>query len=104
MEIKILWSDSALTQLEEIFDYHRNIAGVAVAKKLVKSLVLKSKMLELNPFLGPKEPLLSGRSFEYRYLVERNYKIVYRFNDNFIRINMVFDCRQNPSNLEEVID
>jgi plasmid stabilization system protein ParE len=35
MEIKILWSDSALAQLEEIFDYHKTKASSAVARNLV---------------------------------------------------------------------
>ena len=104
MEIKILWSDSALTELEEIFDYHKAKASSDIARNLVKSIIQKTQILESNPFLGVKEPLLSERSFEYRYMVEKNYKIIYRFNDNIIRINTVFDCRQNPARLVELKD
>lgn len=104
MEIKILWSDAALVQLEEIFDYHKAKASSVVARKLVKSIVQKTLILELNPFVGVKEPLLSGRPFEYRYLVVKSYKIIYRYNDNIFRINMIFDCRQNPVRLEVLKD
>lgn len=104
MEIKILWSDSALTELEVIFDYYKAKASSDIARNLVKSIIQKTQILESNPFLGVKEPLLSERSFEYRYLVEKNYKIIYRFNDNIIRINTVFDCRQNPAKLGELKD
>lgn len=104
MEVKVLWSDSALSQLEEIYDYYKTEASPRIAKNLIKSLVTETLLLESNPFLGTKEPLLSERPFEYRYLVKKNYKIIYRFNDNLIRIISVFDCRQNPArigNIEE---
>ena len=104
MEIKILWSDSALAQLEEIFDYHKTKASSAIARNLVRSIIQKALILESNPFVGVKEPLLSDRPYEYRYLVEKNYKIIYRFNDNLVRINTVFDCRQNPIKLEGLKD
>ncbi|MDP3643624.1 MAG: type II toxin-antitoxin system RelE/ParE family toxin [Bacteroidota bacterium] len=104
MEIKILWSDSALAQLEEIFDYHKTKASSAIARNLVKSIIQKALILESNPFIGVKEPLLADRLFEYRYLVEKKYKIIYRYNDNLIRINTVFDCRQNPDKLERLTD
>lgn len=100
MEIKILWSDSAFADLEEIFEYHRTKASPDIARNLVKSIIQKTQILESNPFVGVKEPLLTGRPFEYRYLIEKNYKIIYRFNDNFIKVNTIFDCRQNPNKLE----
>lgn len=42
MEVKVIWSDMALTQLENIYDYHKMKAGLSVAKKLIKSLVEKT--------------------------------------------------------------
>ena len=104
MEIKIIWSDSALVQLEEIFDFHKTQASYKIAQNLVKSIVQKVLILETNPLLGVKEPLLSGKSFEYRYLIHKNYKIIYRYVENLVRINMVFDCRQNPIRMDEMKD
>lgn len=102
MEIKILWSDTALSQLEDIFDYHKTNASHTIAKRLVRSIIEKSIILDSTPLLGAKEPLLSDRLFEYRFLVEKNYKIIYRFNDNLVRIVSVFDCRQNPIKIVEL--
>lgn len=102
MEIKILWSDLALSQLEDIFDYHKTVASVSVARKLVKSIIETTLKLEVNPFLGAKEPLLADRPFEYRFLVKKNYKIIYRFNESIVWVIAVFDTRQNPEKLARI--
>ena len=67
MDLKVLWSDTSLIQLQEIFDYHNLRAGVSVARKIVKGIVEKSILLEANPLIGIKEPLLAGKTFEYRF-------------------------------------
>ncbi len=102
MEVKVLWSDTSLTQLQDIFDYYSIRASTAVAKKIIKGIVNRSILLESNPLLGVKEPLLVNRPFEYRFIIESNYKIVYRFSENIVRIVSVFDCRQNPQKVKKI--
>ena len=102
MEVKVLWSDTSLVQLQEIFDYYSFKASHSIARKIVKGIVKKSILLESNPLIGVKEPLLLDRPFEYRFIVESNYKIIYRFSDNIARIVSVFDCRQNPQKLDKI--
>ena len=96
MEVRVFWTDTARFQLEDIFDYYKNKASIRVARKLVKQIIDRTIQLEKNPNSGAKEPLLSGRQFEYRYLVEENYKIIYWIEGNYIKVATVFDCRQNP--------
>jgi plasmid stabilization system protein ParE len=102
MEVKVLWSDTSLTQLQDIFDYYNLRANDTVATKIIKELVERSFILETNPLIGVKEPLLVNRKFEYRFIVMNNYKIIYGFNNNIARIVSVFDCRQNPQKMEEI--
>ncbi|MEI7727032.1 MAG: type II toxin-antitoxin system RelE/ParE family toxin [Bacteroidota bacterium] len=102
MEVKVLWSDTSLSQLQEIFDYYNFRVSKTIAKKIVKRIVKKSLILESNPLIGVKEPLLTDRPFEYRFIVENNYKIIYRFQDNIAKIVSVFDCRQNPHKIEQI--
>jgi len=102
MEVKVLWSDTSLTQLQDIFDYYNLRTNDTVATKIIKELVERSFILETNPLIGVKEPLLVKRQFEYRFIVVDNYKIIYRFNNNIVRIASVFDCRQNPQKMEEI--
>lgn len=100
MELRVFWTDTARFQLEDIFNYYKEKAGIRVAGKLVKQIIDRTIQLEKNPNSGPKEPLLSGRHFEYRYLVEGNYKIIFWRQDNYIKIATIFDCRQNPGKMK----
>jgi toxin ParE1/3/4 len=102
MEVNVLWSDTSLAQLQEIFDYYNFKASTTVAKKIIKGIVNKSLLLESSPLIGVKESLLTDRPFEYRFIVENNYKIIYRYNDNIAKIVSVFDCRQNPQKIEKI--
>lgn len=102
--MKVFWSDAALAQLEEIYNYYKVKASPAIARKLIKTLIEKTILLESNPLIGVIEPLLSKRNYEYRFLIENNYKIIYRYFDNYVKINLVFDCRQNPDNIEKISD
>ncbi|MFN3555737.1 MAG: type II toxin-antitoxin system RelE/ParE family toxin [Bacteroidales bacterium] len=104
MEVRVLWTDSALSQLEDIYDYYKVKASPGIAKKLVKALIAQTIVLESNPLIGIKEPLLSERPYEYRFLLKDNYKIIYRFNENLIRVISVFDCRQNPQKIEKIAE
>lgn len=104
MEVKVLWTDFALSQLESIYDYYKYKASTRVAKKLVRLIVETSISLQTNPLIGIKEPLLSERVYEYRGLIVKKYKIIYRFVDNRVIIVSVFDCRQNPKAIENIND
>jgi toxin ParE1/3/4 len=102
MEIKVLWSDTALSQLETIFNYLKFNASSEIARKLVKSLIEQTLILEANPLIGMSEPLLINKFYDYRFIIKKNYKIIYRFDNKIIRIVSVFDCRQNPNKINEL--
>jgi plasmid stabilization system protein ParE len=102
MELRVFWTDTARFQLEDVFNYYKDKASLKVARKLVKQIIDRTIQLENNPDSGPKEPLLSNRNFQYRYLVEGNYKIIYWTEDNYIKIATVFDCRQNPEKMKNI--
>ena len=96
MEVKVLWSDYAINELEQIFDYYKYNASLKVSKKIVSQIIDRTLLLEINPFAGKREPLLENRKREYRYIIIGNYKIIYFVDDNIANISSVFDCRQNP--------
>lgn len=102
MALKIIWSEFAETQLDEIFDYYQKKASARIAKKLVKGIINESKKLIKTPQIGQEETLLKERKIQYRYLVFKKYKLIYSVDteNEFIKIADVFDTRQNPPKIK----
>ena len=100
MEIVVVWSDSAIDELRDIYDYFRSKAGNRIADKMVNAIVDQTLILEQSPRIGQIEELLTYLNMEIRYLISSNYKIVYMIDENLITIATVFDCRQNPKKLK----
>ncbi|WP_221405569.1 type II toxin-antitoxin system RelE/ParE family toxin [Epilithonimonas hungarica] len=69
---------------------------------MVTEIVDKTNILDFQNKIGQKEELLSDRKEGFRYLVSNNYKIIYWFNKEKNRIEIVdiFDTRQNPLKIE----
>jgi len=105
MALKIYWTDFSKGQLRLIFDYYNEKASLKIARKLVIELTQEVIKLQNQPYTGQKEELLIGKVQEFRYLVHRNYKIIYWVNTqkNRIEITDVFDTRQNPVKIESNI-
>jgi len=102
MEVSVFWTDSARSDLKDIFGFYKEVAGVNSARKLVLRIIDRTIQLENNPLSGPREPLLTKREKDYRYLIEGNYKIIYWIEYNYAKIATVFDCRQDPSKLQKI--
>ncbi len=102
MALKIYWTFFAKNELQKIFDYYKVHASVEIAQKLASGIVNKTLILKSHPRAGKSEELLSDRNQDFRYLVYKNYKIIYWFNlqKNRIEVVDVFDVRQNPVKLK----
>ena len=84
--------------------YYSEKASLRVARNLIDEIIIASMELSKNPFVGQKESLLTSRVQEFRYLVCKNYKLIYWVNQEKRRIEIVnvFDCRQNPQKINEI--
>lgn len=104
MELAVYWTQFAEDKLEDVFSYYIEKASENIALHLVNGIIDKSLELENNPFIGQKEFLLSDRIQEFRYLVYKNYKIIYWVNEANQRVEIInlFDCRQNPLKMDEI--
>lgn len=102
MGLEVYWTDFAKSELHNIFEYYFENASPQVAQDLVEEIIRHTKNLSTQQSIGAKEPLLKEREKEFRYLVFKNYKIVYWHNvaKNRIDISDVFDTRQNPIKLK----
>ena len=103
MEIvfRILWTDFAIDQLKDIYDYHFIKASPGISQQLIQKIIDSTIILENNPKSGRKEELLKDRTQEFRFLIVKNYKILYwiDYEVSTISISMVFDTRQNPEGI-----
>lgn len=100
--MRIVWSALAKAHLKEIYSYFKEVAGVKVAKLIKIKIIKKPRLLIKQPEMGNIEdnPMVVNRGF--RYLVEGNYKIVYKvyIEDEEVLIAAIFDTRQNPTKLK----
>ncbi|TXD81677.1 type II toxin-antitoxin system RelE/ParE family toxin [Subsaximicrobium wynnwilliamsii] len=102
MAFKIIWSEFAEIQLDEIYEYYEKKASSKIAAKLVKGIISAPGKLITSPYIGQAEDLLKERKIQYRYLVFKNYKLIYAVDkeNGFIKIADVFDTRQNPPKMK----
>jgi len=104
MELRIKWTDFSKKELKSIFEYYKEKASVNVAKKLVSGIAKETLKLKKHPKIGQEEDLLKNDPREFRYLVYKNYKIIYLviLEKNRIEIFDVFDTRQNPVKMSQI--
>lgn len=103
MELDVYWTHFAEDKLADIYNYYKLKAGKQVAQKLINGIIDITIDLGKHLRIGQKEPLLMDRQQEFRYLIFKNYKILYLLNQSCDRIEIVnvFDCRQNPEKINE---
>ncbi len=99
-------TDFAINQLKDIFDYHLVKASPGIAQKLVRKIIDATIILENNPKSGRKEDLLLTRPQEFRFLIIKNYKIIYwiDYEYNIINISMVSDTSKTLPKLLRLAD
>lgn len=94
--MKIIWSDFAIENLKIIFEYYAEKTNKKVAHKIRKQILHSTKQLIQNPKSGQIEIYLEKLNDQYRYILSKNFKIIYKVNGNYIVISDIFDTRQNP--------
>ncbi len=77
------------------------VASEKVADKIRKAVFDATRPLIKDPLIGAIEENLQDLNQGHRYLVEGNYKIIYKVFQNNIFITDLFDCRQNPQKMKK---
>jgi addiction module RelE/StbE family toxin len=78
MDFKIIWTDSAITDLKEICDYISR-DNLQAAEKTGRGILEHVKILETFPFIGPAYPYRSSGMI--REIVYGNYRIFYEISE-----------------------
>ncbi|MEM6721823.1 MAG: type II toxin-antitoxin system RelE/ParE family toxin [Bacteroidota bacterium] len=77
MEVRLFWTEFAKNELQQIFNYYHKKATYKIAKKLVNDIYNNSLKLKKQPEIGQIEELLKDHKQNFRYLLFKNYKIIY---------------------------
>ena len=85
MELAVYWLELAENKLEDIYSYYSVKASKKIAQKLVDGIVDRTIGIEKQPRKGTIELSLKHREQEFRYLVFKNYKIIYWIKSMTIR-------------------
>jgi len=101
VKMKIIWSDFSSEILIEIFQYYKEKAGYSVAQKIKSNIFQSTKQLIKHPTSGQIELTLENLGEGHRYLVEGNYKIIYKRVKEGILITDIFDTRQDPVKIND---
>ena len=95
--MRVIWDDDASEKLVNALEYGRYTFGERVMKKFYTRILDYEKLLQSNPGMGKKEPLLEKEPEGYRSLVVHpNYKLVYYVNGDTIYIVDLWDTRREP--------
>ena len=76
--MKVIWSDFASETLRDIYVYYKETAGKNIANRIKDTIFSSTKQLVKYPNSGQIEDNLTILGEDHRYLVEGNYKIVYK--------------------------
>ena len=101
MKMRIIWSDFSSKILFEIYQYHKEKAGYPVAQKIKSTIFKSTKRLIKHSTSGQIELTLENLGEGHRYLVEGNYKIIYKKVKEGILITDIFDTRQDPAKIND---
>jgi plasmid stabilization system protein ParE len=89
---QVIWGDSALADIDEIFEYWETVTGSSNYNlKLFSAFQHAAKLIESNNYIGRA----TTREDTYR-LVVLQFVLYYKLNTDHIRILALFDTRRNP--------
>tara|TARA_B110000091_G_C13793681_1_gene466833 strand:+ start:496 stop:804 length:309 start_codon:yes stop_codon:yes gene_type:complete len=94
--MNVIWSNFAVKMLKEINFYYKERVSLELANSIKKEILSATKQLHKYPLSGSEEKALKHLKQKHRYLVNGNYKIIYKPINEGVLITDVFDTRQHP--------
>lgn len=103
--MRLRWNDLAKEQLRHTAQYIRIIFGKIARDDFMSKIRQTNHLLQGNPYLGIREPLLLNLSPEYRSIVvTKHNKIVYKIIEDHIEVVAFWDVRREPKELVEGLE
>jgi len=100
-KVQVIWSTEALVDLEVIYDFLAEKSATA-AQRITEGILDRTRQIETFPESGARQETIKTTGKIYRYLVEREYKIIYSYQEEgqVAYIETIFDTRQDPGDLK----
>jgi addiction module RelE/StbE family toxin len=92
--IKIIWTKQAVQEVKRIYNYYKK-KSLQSAKNVKSDLLQSPKKIHFS-----KQYQLDDINPNYRRIVVRDYKILYKEKDNVIQIIDVISTLQSPEKLK----
>lgn len=90
-------------QVADLVCYLKVTFGKRIVFRVKNEIEEKVFLLKLFPNMGTVESLLEEEPLVYRYLVIKHNKILYTVEENYVFIHLLWDCRQDPIHLMDLI-
>lgn len=104
-KLEVLWSQRALSDLENICDYLEEEFSAKVANATLEQILWRVERLRLNPEIGRPDPLFTHLGLGHRYFTEKKYsRIVYRIMDGHIRITNVLHSKMSEDTMLGLVE
>ena len=94
-KLKVIWTAKSLRALQDIYNFY-SLKSEAAATSVINDIIEIAESITF-PEQYQKDEILP----EYRRMIVRHYKILYRTEKNAIYILTIFDTRQNPIKLRK---
>ena len=98
---RIVWTERAIRDLQSIREFISKYSESQAIKQLNR-IFLRESQLTTTPNSGGIQ-IGTNSKFEVRYLVQDNYKILYRHTQDEVFILTIFDTHQDPEKLKTLL-
>ena len=100
--MRIIYTDQSFESLEESIQFLLKVQKVSLEKVLEirNQLLEKAASLTTDPHVGQYEEYLEHLEKGHRRLIDGNFKIIYRIEEDCIYITDFFDTRQDPEKMK----
>jgi toxin ParE1/3/4 len=97
--MRIVTTVSAQHDIYEIYQYYLHKVNQKIAKQEQTKIVQRIKILKDFPLIGQVEDNEKFQGAGFRYLVQGNFKILYKIEEDDIVILSVFHTMQHPDKM-----
>lgn len=94
---QIIWTLKAKNSLKLIWDFYAK-TNVKLANKIIKEIIETAENIKFGTQYQVEELL---PEYNYRRVVVRHFKIIYKVHKDTLEVLRVFDTRQNPNKLKD---